>query len=112
MTGIRRRLEEVFGDPTNVAPGGTGAVLTTPSALSADLVKTVASNFPMDEVYYHVGKIVADHLATAFERQGLKASDYASVPELRKVMAKRITSRLHSSEQFSQGLVEGLLQRG
>ncbi len=112
MAGICDELTEIFGDPTNVAPTGTGAVLTTPSGLSLDLVAQVAREMPMDEVLYQVGKLLARQLADELERQGLKASDYAAVPELPHIVAKRITARIHSSAQFARGVVEGLMQRG
>ena len=109
---LRSQLAEVFGDPTNAAPAGTGAVLTSPSQLSFALVSQVVREMPMDSLFFQIGKLAARQLADQLERQGLKASDYAGVPELAQITAKRITSRLHASEQFAVGLVEGLMQRG
>jgi hypothetical protein len=87
-------------------------VLTTPSVLSLDIVAQLAREMPMDEVLYQAGKLLARQLADQLERQGLKASDYALVPELPKIVAKRMTGRIHSSAQFARGVVEGLMQRG
>ena len=109
---LKAELSEVFGDPTNVAPGGTGAVLTTPSQLSQDLVSKIVSEMPMSILMEQIGKLAAMQIADELERQGLKPADYARVPDLPKKMAKRISGRIQGSELFLRGLVEGLTQRG
>lgn len=109
---VQELLGEVFGDPTNVTPTGTGAVLTTPSKLSFDLVSEVVRKMPADRLRYEIGRLAAKFLADELERQGLKPADYVRVPDLQKVLARRISSRLHDSEQFYDGLFEGLMVRG
>lgn len=108
----KRLLGEVFGDPTNVAPSGTGAVLTNPSKLSQDLVSGIVKEMSMDQVFYETGRLVAGFLADEIERKGLRTADYASVEGVAKLLARRITRRIQSSETFVDGLFEGMTQRG
>jgi hypothetical protein len=112
MGDVIDKLHEVFGDPTNVTPSGTGAVLVQPSQLSLDLVSQVVKKMPLDQINLELGRLAAGHLADELELQGLKASDYADLPELAQVIAKRITGRLHNSNEFSRGVREGLKARG
>ena len=112
MGDVIDKLNEVFGGPTNVTPSGTGAVLVQPSQLSLDLVSQVVRQMPLDQVNLQLGKIAAIHLANELELQGLKASDYADLPELPSIIAKRILGRLYSSSEFTRGVREGLKARG
>jgi hypothetical protein len=108
---IRKELREVFGSGI-VSPSGTGVVLTSPSKLSYDLVSATVEDVSLEGMCYHIGHIAAQVIADALEQQGLKTSDYANVPDVSKIMAKRIAKEIHASEPFQKGLVEGMLRRG
>lgn len=109
---LREQLVEVFGGDMNVAPGGTGAVLTRPSKLSMEVAQQAVRSMPMDGLYRDVGAIAARVLADELERRSLRAADYANLPDLPKVAAKRIVGYLLRSEEFARSFSEHLSARG
>lgn len=108
----RLQLLEVFGDPTNVAPSGTGATLTRPSSLDMALADKVTSLIPMDRIFRDLGIVAARELADEFERRGLKPSDYKYVEGITKRVAEMIAKNVKTSEVFDRSLREHLGMRG
>lgn len=108
----RRRLLEVFGAPTNVAPGGTGAVLTRPSKLDMELASKVISVIPIDRILRDLGVVAARELADEFERRGLKPSDYRNLEGVSQKIATMIAKSVTKSEVFDRALREHLGMRG
>lgn len=109
---LKRRLEEIFGGNMNVAPGGTGAVLTRPSKLSLEVTQQVVRAMPLDGVYRDIGAVAARFVADELERNSLRAADYANLPDLPEVVAKRIVGHLLRSEEFARSFSEHLSARG
>lgn len=109
---LEQDLREVFGGGMNVAPGGTGAILTRPSKLSLDVAAEAVKTMPLDGVYRDLGTVVARALADELEGRSLRAADYADLPDLPKVAAKRVVSYLMRSDEFAQALKQGLSVRG
>lgn len=96
----------------NVAPGGTGAILTRPSKLSLDVAAEAVKTMPLDAVYRDLGAITAQVLADELEGHSLRAADYANLPDLPKVVAKRVVGYLLRSEEFARAFSEQLAARG
>lgn len=109
---LKRQLTEIFGGNMNVAPGGTGAVLVRPSKLSMELVQQVVKDMPLDGLYRSVGSAAASVLADELEKRALRAADYAVLPDLPKVVAKRLVGYLLRSEEFARAFTEQLSARG
>lgn len=109
---LKDQLTEIFGGNMNVAPGGTGAVLTTPSTLSMELAQQVLKAMPLDALYREMGSAAAQHLADELEAKGLRAADYAQLEDLPKVVAKRLVGYLLRSTEFARGFTETLKARG
>ena len=109
---LERQLEEVFGGDMNVAPGGTGAILTRPSKLSLDVAVQAVRAMPLDGLYRDVGAVAARVLADELEARSLRPADYANLPDLPRVAAKRIVGYLLRSDEFAQALKQGLTARG
>jgi len=109
---LRQQLDEIFGASMNVAPGGTGAVLTRPSKLSLDVADQVVRRMPLDGLYRDVGAVAARVLADELEQASLRPADYADLPDLPKVVAKRIVGYLLRSEEFARSFSEYLAARG
>lgn len=109
---IRGQLAEIFGGNMNVAPGGTGAVLTRPSRLSMDMAQEILKAMPLDGVYREMGAVVASALADELEAKSLRPADYAELEGLSRVVAKRLVGYLLRSEEFSRGFVMRLKARG
>lgn len=96
----------------NVAPGGTGAVLTRPSKLSLDVARDAVRSMPLDGLYRQIGIVAANVLSDEMYQRQLRAADYANLPELPKVVAKRIVGYLLRSEVFAQAFSDQLTARG
>jgi hypothetical protein len=109
---LERQLTEVFGGGMNVAPGGTGAVLTRPSKLSMGVAEQAVRGMPLDGVYRDLGAVAARVLADELEARSLRAADYANLPDLPKVVAKRLVGYLLRSEEFARSFSEHLSARG
>ena len=109
---LKRQLEEVFGGGMNVAPGGTGAVLIRPSKLSFDVAAQAVRAMPIDGLYRNIGAAAAQVLADELERRSLRPADYANLPDLPKVAARRILGYLLRSEEFARAFSEQLAARG
>lgn len=109
---LEQQLKEVFGGDMNVAPGGTAAVLTRPSKLSLDVATQAVRTMPLDGLYRSVGTIAAQTLADELESRSLRPADYANLPDLPKVTAKRIVGYLLRSEEFARSFSEHLSARG
>jgi hypothetical protein len=108
----RRRLAEVFGDPTNVAPAGTGAILTRASKLDMEFATRVIQGMEMDRVFRDLGVVVAREMADEMERRGLKPSDYKHLEGLAQMAARRVIKNVAKSEVFEASLREHLGLRG
>ena len=106
-----RALEEVFA-PIGAGPNGTATVSTTASSLDADLVTMVAEEMDLTDILRDVGIVTARKLADELERRALKPSDFADMPELVQLLAKRLKKALADSEEFSQALYKQLKMRG
>jgi hypothetical protein len=109
---LKRQLVEIFGGDMNVAPGGTGAVLIRPSQLSMEVAQQAVRSMPLDGLYRDVGAVAARILADELESRSLRAADYADLPDLPKVVAKRIVGYILRSEEFSRSFAENLSARG
>jgi len=109
---LRQQLNEIFGGAMNVAPGGTGAVLTRPSKLSMDIAQQAVKEMPLDGIYRGLGSVAAEVLANELEMKALRPADYANLPDLPKVVAKRLVSYLLRSEKFARSFSESLAARG
>jgi len=109
---LKRQLTEIFGGNMNVAPGGTGAVLVRPSKLSLDVAQQSVKTMPLDNLYQGIGVLAANALADELERRSLRAADYANLPDLPKVVAKRLVGYLLRSEEFARSFSEQLAARG
>lgn len=108
----RRQLMEVFGDPTNVAPAGTGAVLTRPSKLDQEFAIQIVQALELDTVFRDLGAVVARELADEMESQGMKPSDYRFAEGLGQSLAKKIAKNIAKSEVFETALRLHLGMRG
>jgi len=111
-SALKEQLTEVFGGDMNVAPGGTGAVLTRPSKLSLEVAQQAVRSMPIDGLYRDVGAVAARVLADELESRSLRPADYANLPDLPKVVAKRIVGYLLRSEEFARSFSEHLAARG
>lgn len=109
---IKKQLEDVFGGGGQMAPGGTAAVLVTPSGISMELAAQAVRKMSMDRVFRDIGAIAAREVANELESQGLRPADYANLEDLPRVVGKRITSYLLRSEEFSRALLQALQARG
>lgn len=109
---LKQQLDEIFGGDMNVAPGGTGAVLIRPSKLSLDIAREAVRGMPLDGLYRQIGVIAANTLADEMETRSLRAADYANLPDLPKVVAKRIVGYLLRSEEFARAFSDQLTARG
>jgi len=109
---LRRQLEEIFGGNMNVAPGGTGAILNRPSQLSLEVAQQAVKAMPLDQMYRDIGSIAARVLADELEKRSLRPADYANLPDLPKVAAKRVVGYLLRSEEFARSFTEHLMSRG
>ncbi len=96
----------------NVAPGGRGAVLIRPSKLSLDVAQQAVRGMPLDGLYRDIGAVAARVLADEMESRSLRPADYADIPELPKVVAKRIVGYLLRSEEFARSFSDHLTARG
>ena len=108
----RRLREDVFGSAMQVAPGGTGAVLTRPSTISLEIAKQAVQAMPLDALYRDFGAVAARVVADELESRALRAADYANLPELPEVVAKRVVGYLIRSEEFSRAFIQALSARG
>lgn len=109
---LRRQLTEIFGGAMMAAPGGTGAVLTRPSKLSLEVAQQAVKAMPLDGVYRGIGAVAAQGLADELESRKLRPADYAELPDLPKVVAKRLVGYLLRSEEFAKSFSEHLAARG
>lgn len=109
---LERQLTEIFGGGMNVAPGGTGAVLTRPSKLSLDVAAQAVRAMPLDGVFRDLGAVAARVLADELESKALRPADYSNLPDLPKVVAKRLVGYLLRSEEFARSFAEHLAARG
>lgn len=109
---LKQHLIEIFGGNMNVAPGGTAAVLVRPSKLSMELAQQAVKDMPLDGLYRDVGSVAASVLADELEKRLLRPADYAVLPDLSKVVAKRIVGYLLRSEEFARSFTEQLAARG
>jgi hypothetical protein len=109
---LRQQLEDVFGTGAQTAPGGTGAILIRPSKLSMDLAAQVVREMPMDGLFQDLGAAVARVLADELEKRGLRPADYANLPDLPQVAAKRVVGYLLRSEEFVGAFTRNLTSRG
>jgi hypothetical protein len=109
---LQHQLEDVFGGGGQVAPGGTGAVLTRPSALSMEVAAQAVKSMPLDQIYRDLGAIAARVVADELESRALRPADYASLPDLPGVVAKRITGYVLRSDEFSRSFLQHLSSRG
>lgn len=109
---LKRQLNEIFGGAMMAAPGGTGAVLTRPSKLSLEVAQQSVKSMPLDQVYRDLGAVSARVLADELESRALRPADYAALPELPKVVAKRLVGYLLRSEEFARAFSEHLAARG
>jgi hypothetical protein len=109
---LKHELNEIFGGAMNVAPGGTGAVLIRPSKLSLDVAQQAVRGMPLDGLYRDIGAVAARVLADEMESRSLRPADYADIPELPKVVAKRIVGYLLRSEEFARSFSDHLTARG
>jgi len=108
----KRALTEVFGDPANVSPGGTGAVLTSPAKLDFDIAVEMLAALPLDVILKDLGVVVAREYANELERRGLKPSNFAPVQGLSAKVSARIAKNIAKSEVFAQSFVDHLGMRG
>jgi len=109
----RRRIsEDVFGAGMQVAPAGTGAVLTRPSTISLEIAKQSVQAMPLDALYRDFGVVAARVVADELESRALRAADYATLSELPAVVAKRVVGYLMKSEEFSRAFIQALSARG
>lgn len=108
----RTALLEVFGDPTNVAPVGTGAVLTRASTLDKELAEKSVEGLDLSRVFRDLGAVAARELADELERRGLKPADFSSLDGLPKRVSKRLLDNLAASEVFTKSFREHLAMRG
>ena len=109
---LKKQLDEIFGGNMNVAPGGTGAIMIRPSTLSLDIARQAVKEMMLDGVYRDLGAVAANALADELEARSLRPADYADLPELPKVVAKRIVGYLLRSDEFARSLSENLAARG
>ena len=109
--GKRHQLEDVFGGG-QVAPGGTGAILTQPSALSASLAEEVVKQMPLDAVYRDLGAVAARVVADEMDIKMLRPADFANLSDLPGVVAARIVEHLGKSEEFAASFRRHLKARG
>ena len=109
---LKSQLAEVFGGGGQVAPGGTGAVLTQPSGIDMELASQVLRQVSLDAVNRDLGVIAAREVADELERQGLRAADFANLPDFPAVVARRIVARLSRSESFAEAFRQHLGMRG
>lgn len=110
--GKRRLREDVFGSGMQTAPGGTGAVLTRPSTISLEIAKQSVQAMPLDALYRDFGAVAARVVADELESRALRAADYANLPELPGIVAKRVVGYLVRSEEFSRAFIQALSARG
>jgi hypothetical protein len=108
----RSLLLEVFGDPTNVVPAGTGAILTRPSKLDNEFASKVVDGLELDAVFRDLGAITAREIADDMEQRGLKPADFAALEGLPEKVSKRIAENLGRSEVFKRALCDHLKLRG
>lgn len=109
---LKDQLEDVFGGGGQVAPGGTGAVLTKPSGIDMELATQLLKQMSLDAVFRDLGAVAAREVADEMDRHALKPSDFANLPDFPMVVAKRIVARLVGSEEFSRSLQKYLGMRG
>lgn len=109
---LKAQLKEVFGGGGQVAPGGTGAVLTRPSGIDMELAAQVLRKVSLDSISRDLGAIAAREVANELDRHGLKPSDFADLPDFPLVVAKRIVARLTKSEEFAKSFRQYLGMRG
>jgi hypothetical protein len=109
---LRQQLEDVFGTGAQPAPGGTGAVLIRPSKLSMDLADQVVREMPLDDLYRGLGAVAARLVADELEKRGLRPADFANLPDLPAVVAKRVGGYLLRSSEFSEAFIQNLTARG
>jgi hypothetical protein len=109
---LERQLTEIFGGNMNVAPGGTGAVLTTPSELDLEIAGQSVKAMPLDGLYRDFGAVAARVVADELESRQLRAADYAALEELPRLVSKRIVGYLLRSDEFSRSFRRHLAARG
>lgn len=109
---IKSQLEDVFGGGGQVAPGGTGAVLTRPSGIDLEIATQVLRQVALDSIDRDLGAVAAREVANELERHGLKPADFAHLPDFPPIVAQRIVSRLVKSEEFARAFRKYLGMRG
>lgn len=109
---FKTQLEDVFGGGGQVAPGGTAAVLTSPSKIDRELVAQVVKQVPLDAICKDIGAVAAREIANALQQYGLRPADFTDQPDLPAMVAKRIVGRLIRSEEFSRSFTKYLSMRG
>ena len=111
MSQLREDLLEIFA-PYQGNPGGTGAVLTTPSKIDMEVAQAAVKEIALDEVFRDLGGVVAREAARAMERYNLKPSDYANLDDLAQILAVAVSKNVVKSEAFKTAFRQHLSMRG
>lgn len=109
---LKAQLEDVFGGGGQMAPGGTGAVLTRPSGIDMELAQQILRQVALDAIMRDLGAVAAREVADELTRHGLKPSDFVNLPDFPSIAAKRIVARLAQSEEFARAFRKYLGMRG
>lgn len=77
-----------------------------------ELAEQAVREMPLDGLFRSLGASAAGVLADELEKHALRAADYANLPDLSKVVAKRVVGYLMRSEEFARAFTEQLSARG
>jgi hypothetical protein len=106
-----KELARVFG-PVE-AKTTTGNVLTLPSTATKDQASHAVGEMNLDAIMHDIGAITARHISDELGKLSLRASDYANLPDLDKIVATKLAKELGQvPESFSKSLLEYMKLRG
>lgn len=102
-------LARVFGPVEST----TGPVLMLPSTVTKDQASHAVGEMNLDSVMHDIGAIVARHISDELSKLSLRPADYATLPDLDKVIAIKVAKELQQvPEPFSKALLEYMKLRG
>lgn len=103
-------LRSVLGE---VVATSTATVLNSPSTISTKAAQDLIAFLPLEVILQDLGTIVAKAAGAELTARALRPADYAGLPDIPKMLVKRISDELRSRpETFHAAFIRALRIQG
>jgi hypothetical protein len=113
MSSPLEYLRAVFPAPKEENLTATAQVMNLPSGVTRELASQAIDQIDLDLILRDLGALVAREIANELDAMALRPADYAHLPDLPQLMARKVAKALSAvPEVFAAALIEQLKLRG